>query len=231
VDAYQAAGFRVVDVSVTLETAGVPPVEPQDASRVRFARPDDAGAVERVGREGFALSRFHLDPRIDRAAADEIKAQWAGNFFRGARGDYMVVAGPPGGATAFLQLLSGADGVLTIDLIAVAASHRRQGLAGAMIRFAAHHCAGVKRLRVGTQAANVDSLRLYQRLGFVVASTAYVLHCHGPASPTSVSSPADSLAPAARGRGPATDSLAPATRGRGPATDSLAPATRGRGPG
>jgi ribosomal protein S18 acetylase RimI-like enzyme len=231
VDVYQAAGFRVVDVSVTLETAGVPPLEPQDLSRARFAGAEDAAAVERVGREGFSLSRFHLDPRIDKAAADEIKAQWAGNFFRGARGDYMVVAGPPGEAAAFLQLLAGADGVLTIDLIAVAASHRRRGLASAMIRFAAHRCAGVTRLRVGTQAANIDSMRLYQRLGFVVASTAYVLHCHGPVSPTIASSPTDCLAPATPGRGPATGSSSPATPGRGPATDSLSPATRGRGPG
>lgn len=182
VDAFQAAGFRVVDVSITLETTGLPPLLPQDAARARFASPDDANAVERIGREGFAWSRFHLDPRIDKAAADEIKAQWAGNFFRGTRGDYMVTAGQTGEVGAFLQLLSGADGVLSIDLIAVAAPQRRKGLAGAMIRFAAHHCPGVTRLRVGTQAANIDSLRLYQRLGFVVASTAYVLHCHGPAS-------------------------------------------------
>jgi ribosomal protein S18 acetylase RimI-like enzyme len=181
-DAFQTAGFRVVDVSITLETASVPTVEPRDLTRVRFASPEDASAVERVGREGFAWSRFHLDPRIDKAAADEIKAQWVANFFRGVRGDYMVVGGQAGEAAAFLQLLAGADGVLTIDLIAVAPSQRRKGLAAAMIRFAAHHCPGVTRLRVGTQAANIDSLRLYQRLGFVVASTAYVLHCHGPVS-------------------------------------------------
>lgn len=182
VDAFQSAGFRVVDVSITLEAARLPPLEPQDVSRARFARPEDADAVERVGREGFTLSRFHLDPRIDKSVADEIKAQWAGNFFRGARGDYMVVAAAEGEAKGFLQLLAGADGVLTIDLVAVAASQRRKGLAGAMIRFAAHHCPGTKRLRVGTQAANIDSLRLYQGLGFVVTASAYVLHCHGSAS-------------------------------------------------
>jgi ribosomal protein S18 acetylase RimI-like enzyme len=181
-DAFQAVGFRVVDVSITLETAGLPPLERQDAVRARFARPEDAGAVETIGREGFALSRFHLDPRIDKSVADEIKAQWAGNFFRGARGDYMVVAAAEGNAEGFLQLLAGTDGVLTIDLVAVSASQRRRGLAGAMIRFAAHRCPGVKRLRVGTQAANIESLRLYQRLGFEVTGTAYVLHCHGPTS-------------------------------------------------
>lgn len=215
-DAFQAAGFRVVDVSITLETAGLPAPDPQDRARARFARPEDADAVERLGRHGFTLSRFHLDPHIERAVADEIKAQWVANFFRGTRGDYMVVADAEGEAGGFLQLLAGRDGVLTIDLIAVGAAHRRKGFAGAMIRFAAHSCPGVQRLRVGTQAANLDSLRLYQRLGFVVTSTAYVLHCHGPISPTSASSPTDPRAPATPGRGPATDSLSPATRGRGP---------------
>jgi len=178
--AFQAAGFQVVDTTITLETSGLPPSDGDDARRVRFARAVDADAVEQLSREGFAYSRFHLDPRIDRTVADEIKAQWAANFFRGARGDHMVVGGHDGPASGFLQLLSGADGVLTIDLIAVAASHRRKGLAAAMIRFAAHRCPGTVRLRVGTQAANIESLRLYQRLGFVITDTAHVLHCHGP---------------------------------------------------
>lgn len=181
-DAFQAAGFRVVDVSVTLEADVLPALQPGDDASARFALADDLAAVTRVAREGFAFSRFHLDPRIDRTVADDIKAHWAGNFFQKQRGDYMVVAPARETPQAFLQLLAAADGTLTIDLVAVSGAQRRKGVAAAMIRFAAHHCPGTKRLRVGTQAANIGSLRLYQRLGFAVTQTAYVLHCHGPTS-------------------------------------------------
>ncbi len=178
-DAFEAAGFRVVDTSVTLETEELPEPAAQ-GDVVRLATPDDASAVERVARASFTLSRFHLDPRIDSAVADEIKARWAANFFHGRRGDHMVVAQREGELAGFVQLLVAPDGLLIIDLIAVAASHRRRGLAGAMIRFAAHTCGRVTRLRVGTQASNVESLRMYQKLGFLVTGTAYVVHCHGP---------------------------------------------------
>ena len=164
-------GFRVVDVSVTLETEGLPPAQAGDADRVRFSRADDAVPIRKIARGGFAFSRFHLDMHIDNRVADQIKSDWAGNFFNDTRGDFMVVADEHSEPQGFLQLLAGTDGTLTIDLVAVAA---------AMIRFAAHSCPDVKRLRVGTQAANVDSLRLYQRVGFVVRNTDYVLHFHGP---------------------------------------------------
>jgi ribosomal protein S18 acetylase RimI-like enzyme len=173
-------GFRLVDAGITLETEAIRGAA--DApSAVRNARAADATAVADVARSAFRFSRFHLDPRIPGGLADEIKAQWAGNFFRGGRGDYMVVAERGGELAGFLQLLSAPGRVLTIDLIAVAEAHRGAGLAKAMIRFAARECGAPARLRVGTQAANVASLRLYERLGFAVAATSFVLHRHAPA--------------------------------------------------
>jgi ribosomal protein S18 acetylase RimI-like enzyme len=177
--AFEEAGFRIVDTSVTLETAGLRALAPA-AGTIRLARGEDAAAVEAIARTAFRLSRFHLDPRMPKGLADEIKAQWAGNFFRGGRGQYMVVAEHDREIAGFLQLLSGADGTLTIDLIAVAPDRRGHGLGTAMIGFAARECGQPKQLRVGTQAANVPSLRLYERLGFGVTGTEYVFHSHGP---------------------------------------------------
>lgn len=175
------AGFRLVDSSVTLETGKIDVATPATAC-ARMARGGDAAAVEHIARSAFHYSRFHLDPRIPKQLADEIKAQWAGNFFRGGRGDYMVVAEHEGAIAGFLQLLAGADGTLTIDLIAVAEGRRGRGLASGMIGFAARACGRPTRIRVGTQAANIASLRLYERLGFTVSATGYVFHCHGPAA-------------------------------------------------
>lgn len=176
----QSAGFQVVDTGLTLETEGALPRQgPQH--RARPARPEDEGAVREIARRAFQVSRFHLDPRIPGALADEIKAQWAANFFSGRRGDHMLVAEHEGRVAGFLQLLRAPPDVLVIDLIAVGVEHRGLGLGAEMIRSAAG-LENVARIRVGTQSANPGSLRLYQRLGFRVVSASMVLHAHGSES-------------------------------------------------
>src|SRR5262245_54008643 len=90
-NALSSLDFRIVDTGVTLEretTGGA-----GDCSiAVRPAIPQDREAVAAIARRGFRFSRFHLDPEIPPALADEIKARWAENFFRGQRGDGMVIA-------------------------------------------------------------------------------------------------------------------------------------------
>ncbi len=176
VNALAAIGFRLVDTGVTLERGKTAHAAGRDIT-VRAAVPQDREAVADIARRGFRFSRFHLDPRIPRALADEIKAQWAENFFRGKRGDAMIVAEARGMPIGFLQLLRAGDGALVIDLIAVAADHRGKGIGSAMIAWAADNAPG-DRMRVGTQAANVDSLRFYENLGFRTVATAYVMHLH-----------------------------------------------------
>jgi ribosomal protein S18 acetylase RimI-like enzyme len=173
-------GFRLVDTNVTLEMDAAP-LASVDSVAARPAQDGDADAVEQIARSSFEVSRFHLDPLLPAELANEIKAQWAANFFLGQRGDFMVVAEVEGEVVGFLQLLTGPESVLVIDLIAVAPKFRGRGLATAMIRYAARECAAPARIRVGTQVANVGSLGLYQRLGFQITASAYVFHLHGGA--------------------------------------------------
>lgn len=178
----QSAGFRVVDTALTFEAEHV--AGPGASAAVRFAMPADRVRVEAIAGSSFRFSRFHLDPRLPRALADKIKAAWAGNWFRGARGDGMVVAENPAGAVAgFLQLLWAPEERLVIDLIAVESGSARQGLARAMIGYARARGTGDARrprgLLVGTQAANIPSIRLYESLGFRLRDAKFVLHHHG----------------------------------------------------
>ena len=177
----ERGGFHVVDTGITLETRQLPE-RGGEAGRARLALAEDQAAVEEIARRSFIYSRFHLDPDIPKHLADEIKAQWVGNFFRGQRGDYMVVAELAGHVAGFLQLLNAPGNVLVIDLIAVEKDHRGQGLAEEMIRLAASACGHPQALRAGTQSANTMSLSLYEKLGFRIVSTSYVLHHHGSAS-------------------------------------------------
>lgn len=120
---------------------------------------------------------------MPQATADAIKRAWAGNFFEGRRGDGMLVAEHEGRLAGFLQLLWGNDACLVIDLIGVDPAFQGRGIGRGMILHAARHgtgCGPVPRsMQVGTQAANTPSVRLYESLGFRLASAQHVLHYHG----------------------------------------------------
>lgn len=170
-------GFRVVDTALTF-AAAANAIPADHGTELRIAAPEDRAAVAAIARDGFRFSRFHLDPHIPASLAGRIKAAWADNFFAGRRGDAMVVAIKEGAVAGFLQLLRSAGDRLIIDLIAVQARWRNRGLARAMIGHTAR-AMGATELVVGTQAANVPSVCLYEGLGFRLTGAQLVLHHHG----------------------------------------------------
>ena len=182
VEALQRMGFRVVDTALTLDVERV--IARASSVRVRFATQADKAGVQAIAGSAFRYSRFHLDPRVPKALADKVKWSWAGNWFDGGRGDGMVVAEDANRALAgFLLLRWGSREHLAIDLVAVDQRSERKGLASAMIGFAQANGTGDLRkprgMVVGTQAANIGSLRLYESLGFRMREAKYVLHHHG----------------------------------------------------
>ena len=190
VSSLERLGFGVVDAAVQLDCSAnelQAGVNVAGAYEVRLATAEDRQGVETVAEENFIYSRFHLDPDFPDTHANEFKRRWAGNFFTGERGDAMVVASRGSEVTGFLQLLKDGE-TLVIDLIAVAEPHQRKGLAAAMIGFAMQHFSQMEKLLVGTQVANVPSVRAYQKLGFRVCGSSYVLHYHGPID-TAVATP------------------------------------------
>ena len=178
----EAGGMRVVDVNVTLwRDAAPPPAEdPAPARRgaapmtIRDASPDDRDAVMRIAATDYTVSRFHLDPSITDEVAGAIKADWAGSWFDGRRGDRMLVAETSGRVIGFHLILDKGD-ERVIDLIAVAADARGDG-AGTALVGALLAQEPLKPVLVGTQVSNIGALRLYERLDFSVIDTKYVLH-------------------------------------------------------
>jgi ribosomal protein S18 acetylase RimI-like enzyme len=167
-------GYRVVDLNLTFE------LKAQTGSfraGIREARPEDEQSVVAIARSSFKYSRFHLDPSFSREQADLIKAEWSKNFFRGERGDRLLVAEQDGELCGFCLLLIDPGVQATIDLIAVTGGSGNLGYASAMIEAA---CSlGVQRIVVGTQAANVPSVRCYEKNGFRLCDAKYVLHYQG----------------------------------------------------
>ena len=175
VQALEGLGFRMVEVSVTLEGS---PESRGAGADVGSAGQEDADAVAAIARSSLRQSRFHLDPHIGSSVADAIKEAWARNYFHGGRGDEMLVGRVGGRVVGFALLIHG-EGVVIVDLIAVAAEHRSAGLGAAMLRTARSTSREWPRMRAGTQLSNLGAVKFYRRLGLDIVAADLVLHRHG----------------------------------------------------
>lgn len=178
----ESLDFNLVDTNITFAKAMRPEPAGLDAACVRMARREDEGAAVALARASFTKSRFHNDPLIPKAVADELKGEWVRNYFLRARGDAMVVAEEGGRLTGFLLLLDAGD-ALIIDLVAVADRQRGRGVAAAMTRFAEASFPRKSLIRVGTQIGNAAAIRSYQRMGFALERSQYIFHYHGALPP------------------------------------------------
>jgi ribosomal protein S18 acetylase RimI-like enzyme len=151
-------------------------VRAADDLNIGELKPGEADAVLEIAGSAFRYSRFHLDPHIDNALAHHIKREWIRNYVLGKRGAGLLVARESDRPIGFLAHLV-TRGTAVIDLIAVATDAHGRGAGSALTAAFAGLYTGMPRV-VGTQIANVPSIRLYTRLGFALARSQYVLHAH-----------------------------------------------------
>ncbi|MCU1282798.1 MAG: hypothetical protein JWM53_6344 [bacterium] len=177
------AGMFVVDTNVGFELAGPAAVHAASAGvSVGELAPGDGDGVLDIAGSAYRYSRFHLDPLVPDELAHRIKREWCGNYVKKLRGDRLFVAkveGRPVGFLAALTSESHGQRAAVIDLVGVDKSQQRKGVGAALTQaFIEHYRGSVGSLQVGTQVANVPSMRLYERLGFSISKTQYVLHLH-----------------------------------------------------
>lgn len=188
-------GFSVVDTNVTFELTreieltdiearlgegrsvcmvnGELRVGDLDVSDIRSGEEE---AVLEIAGSAFRYSRFHLDPQIGLPLAHLIKREWIRNYALRKRGDLMLVARDKGRIVGFLAPLT-SHGTAVIDLVAVATDAHGKGAGSVLTAGFANRYRGMPRI-VGTQVANVPSIRLYNKLGFQLQRSSYVLHLH-----------------------------------------------------
>jgi len=183
VHALNKSGFKVVDVNVTFEC--MPRETEIDLSYqiiIRGARPEDRDATLDIAGTCFRHSRFHLDPLLSNDRANLIKREWVANYFNGERGEQILVAerdAKPIGFLAITKVISGNKTLRVIDLIGIQSEYQRMGAGRQLVDFFINDSVGkCNILRVGTQIANVPSMNFYQRCGFHITESAYVLHAH-----------------------------------------------------
>jgi len=174
VRALERRGFGVVDTNVTFELQREVVVDSNvDVGELRDA---EADAVLAIAGSAFRYSRFHLDPDVGAELAHHVKREWIRNYVRGVRGDGLLVARHGGTPIGFLAPLV-SHGTAVIDLVAVATEAHGRGAGSALVNAFCARYTGKPRI-VGTQVANVPSIRLYTKLGFVLARSQYILHHH-----------------------------------------------------
>jgi ribosomal protein S18 acetylase RimI-like enzyme len=169
--------FNLIDTNVTFDKPIAPPRHLVGHCKVRCAASGDQGRVVDIAKRSFVYSRFHLDSAFPHKVANMIKAEWAKSYFTGNRGNAMVVASMDQSIVGFLLLLYREEAMI-IDLIAVDENYRKRGVAKDMIIHAEAQCHGFSQILVGTQLANIPSIRLYEGMGFKVASAQYTFHYH-----------------------------------------------------
>lgn len=177
-------GFYVVDTNLTFERT--PPATTEGLlsleESVKEASLAEYKMILDIAASCFVCSRFHLDPAIPADLANEIKRAWVNSYIQGRRGERLWMAeaeGRPVGFLAELCLAEASDTTRVIDLIGVDAAYQGRGAGRKLVNsFIANATGRCTRLRVGTQAANIPSVRLYESCGFRLAHATYVLHAH-----------------------------------------------------
>jgi ribosomal protein S18 acetylase RimI-like enzyme len=172
-------GFRFVDIRVTFESRidGGSATVGGDIVDVRAATVDDMSALAAIARASHGESRFYVDGRLPRAACDALHEAWIRNAF-GGRAKVVLVAEHAGEPAGYLALTQPGDDDGQIDLLAVAASARRRGLAERLVSASRRWCfeQGLERMLVVTQGRNVPAQRLYQAAGFKTLSVELWYH-------------------------------------------------------
>ena len=175
----QKSHFYLVDTNIQLQRLVGIGENFYSSENVRFAEHSDEESIAKIAESSFKYDRFHTDPAIANERAAKIKSEWTRNFFKGKRGNSMIVAVEGDAISGFLQILNSNDDSIIIDLIAVNGSQRQKGIATKMIQFAIENC-GMEggNIKVGTQLSNTPSLSLYLKMGFRIISTQHIFHLH-----------------------------------------------------
>ena len=172
IHALEGNGFQAVETLVTFRhaLADVPTAE-----GVEPALPAEADACIAIARHAFTRDRLHRDPRIPDAAADLVREHWVRNDL-GGRADASLVVHVEGAVVGFnLCLLEGDEAV--IDLIAVDVDHQHRGIGRRLVEGAlARYRGRARTMRVGTQADNTASIKLYLGTGFMETDRKITLH-------------------------------------------------------
>lgn len=174
-------GFRLVEgeVDLVLALEHDHAVEPGSVAQTsRLATKADIPALRAAAAQAFTVSRFRM-PWYQPDDSGRFYALWIEKAVLGTFDHQCLLAlheqGRPEGFVS-LRNLGGRE--TRIGLLAAFPGASGRGVGARLMTAAIAECRrqGMQRLRVATQIGNIAALRLYQRQGAVIESTAYWLY-------------------------------------------------------
>jgi len=178
-DQLTALGFRLVEGEVDLCLSWPLPATPsQILPAFSLAGPEDIPALRQAAAQLFAFSRFRA-PWYQPTDSGRFYATWVEKAVLGSFDHLcLLLKDSAGQLQGFVTLRSLDAEQARIGLLGVLPAAQGNGLGATLITVAKQWCQhqGLSRLRVATQISNLAALRLYQRQGAVIDSTAYWLY-------------------------------------------------------
>lgn len=173
IHALEEGGFELIDGIQTF----LLPVNGNHAampSGTRPFEPKDLPEVLEIGRTAFVFDRFHADPALSPAVADQVNENWTRNCCLGKAADAVVVAEEEDRVASYVTCRTESQarrGI--IILVATAEWARGRGVARRASSAALYWFAGqgMESVEVGTQLRNIPAARLYESLGFRLIRT------------------------------------------------------------
>lgn len=173
--AWPADAKLTYQMPLTESSALVATPAPAPAAGVHLAPVEEVtSTLQSLALQSGEYSRFRRDARIGYHAFVELYTQWLRQTV--ARGTVWAATTATGtvGLLAFTQH----TGHASIELMAVAATARRQGIGQALVHMARQEAQqqGCGMLQVVTQGANQPAQRLYEQCGFHLLRTEQLYH-------------------------------------------------------
>lgn len=181
IDAATGAGFRLVDLRITLEWLVAKPVKPAipPGYRLRNAEPSDAAELCALAAISHRNTRFAIDPGFGQGRSDALYAIWIEQSIQTANGGGVIIAETETGEMAGYVSCDHLDrDMCQIGLIAVAESHQGRSLGLNLVRASQEHAMqyDMQRVLVVTQGRNLIAHRMYEKAGFLMQKTELWFH-------------------------------------------------------
>lgn len=186
VQALTLAGFYPVNMLITFKHQTnqlLSSAEVNDSSfHVEEYIPEFRDAVLGIAESCFVYSRFHNDHSLDKCIGNRVYRSWLTSYIEKTRGERLFIGVLNGGPVGFLAVAgneSQGSVYKIIDLVGVDKKYQNCGIGTKLLKFfISQYSSMADVLQVGTEAANIRSLRMYEKNGFRIAETQYVLHAH-----------------------------------------------------
>ena len=146
--------------------------------RLRPAGPEDAPLLTALAATSFKADRYHQDPQIDSARADQRYASWVEDGLRRGERIYVYENAEKGDVGGFFHVRATDEKTVDLSLAALSPAHQRIGLGFLLYQEVLLDCqrAGYSVATTRISVANVDVLNLFARLGFVFHHPGLTFH-------------------------------------------------------